>query len=526
MRRSLLLALLLGSIASNALADSPLFSADISSAYSELPAVRHASDQGLDRDTLTALLDASMTSDVRAAVLQAASKHAGQHSGLALELFRFLAERRGRSLSELDAQDLGTPELFALGYLLALDPEKSLGSIEDLGPTLASAPSKLVHAPALDLLEEVSRQSPEDFTYALILALAHGNRAMAQDFCQVWREFDALMHRGLKVNLRPAALDNVRDYIGLYKQDCVEKEARQNARKADPLRTVESKGTSWMSFDAQGRIVAASTQDTAVRVFSSRDGSLLRKLDTGAFTDRPRWLDGGRLLCFGDWKPSLHLYDTSTWNELYSVPLTSRATAVALVTEPDASGAPRQLLAAGLFDGQISLFGLEDGKLVRSFKAHDKYVSSIVATADGRLVTGSFDATVAAFDLQGKLLRRTPWPAGAFVSAAGPLVLVRDFGDTWRLLDPFSGQTHGAAVSVGATLHEVASHPTRLVVAAALSSGVVSFFDRDSGRPLFDLHAHDDQVLSVDFSADGELMLTGSSDGTIRLWKVSELMKE
>src|SRR5205085_11558703 len=129
-----------------------------------------------------------------------------------------------------------------------------------------------------------------------------GNKIMGQDFCQVWRELQSVLDRGMKVNLREAALKNVVQYMSLYKQDCVEKEALQSARAVEPERSVKSPSTSRMSFDPEGRIVGAGSQDSAVRVYSSTDGSLLKTIDTGEFTDAPSWLDGGRLLAFGDWK--------------------------------------------------------------------------------------------------------------------------------------------------------------------------------------------------------------------------------
>lgn len=522
--QGLVTALAVALFASDAGADSPLFSVDISSAYSQVAAVQHATEQGLDAQTCAVLADASVPSDVRAAVVQTASKRELTTGPLALEFLRCLGERHGKAPRDLTESDLGTHELFALGYLLALDPDKPLPALDDQNPTLSSASSELLHARAPDILATVEKKDPGDFTLALIAALARGNQVMSEDFCQVWKEVDSVQQRGLKVNLRQPALDNVLEYISLYKQDCVEKEARSTAKKLEPLRTVQSKGTSWMSFDSQGRILAGSNQDTAVRVFSSRDGSLIKKLDTGQFTDPPQWLDGGLLLAFGDWKPSLHVYDGTSFEEIVSAPLPARATSIALVQDPGGAAAGK-LIAAGLFDGQIAFYALDTGKQVRSFPAHDKYVSSIVVTDDGKLVTGSFDASVAVYSVDGKKASRTPWTAGTFVKRAGSTLLVRDFGDQWRLFDPAAGRALGSPVAVQATLHDVAMRPgPEPVVAAALSSGVVAFYDPSSGKKVADLRAHDDQVLSVDFTADGNTMLTGSTDGTFRLWDVKQVL--
>ena len=54
----------------------------------------------------------------------------------------------------------------------------------------------------------------------------------------------------------------------------------------------------------------------------------------------------------------------------------------------------RKDLVTGSSDKTARMWSLEDGQMVKEFKGHDNYVSSVCVTPDGKhLVTGSWDNT-------------------------------------------------------------------------------------------------------------------------------------
>ncbi len=289
-----------------------------------------------------------------------------------------------------------------------------------------------------------------------------------------------------------------------------------------PFLEVSTKGTYRLSFDARNRLVAASTRDRAIRVFSSLDGRLLRSLDTGRYTEAPKWMAHGRYLAVADWKPSLHLYDGATFEPLFEIDLPSRATAMALV---ESSRRENRLVAVGLFDGRVAFYKLGDGAKVGNFQAHEHYVSGLVSTGGG-LVTGSFDGSLAVWDFEGNLLRRTDWKVGNFIQKAdNQRVLVRDFSDSVTLFDPEKSSKSKPLALLEETLLDTAFAPSRNLVAAATSTGTVSLFDATAGREILRFQAHGDQILGLDFTDDAELLVTGSEDGTFKIWKVADLLR-
>jgi WD40 repeat protein len=56
---------------------------------------------------------------------------------------------------------------------------------------------------------------------------------------------------------------------------------------------------------------------------------------------------------------------------------------------------------------------------------------------------------------------------------------------------------------------------------ATAGSGVVKIWDAASGKELLSLTGHSDTVLSVMFTSNGRRVISGSSDGTVRLWDIS-----
>jgi WD40 repeat protein len=65
-------------------------------------------------------------------------------------------------------------------------------------------------------------------------------------------------------------------------------------------------------------------------------------------------------------------------------------------------------------------------------------------------------------------------------------------------------------------------------MAVGMTSGAIEIWDVSNiglanGRPkrIATLEGHDDVIYSLDFSADGRTLASGSSDGTVKLWNVA-----
>ena len=63
-------------------------------------------------------------------------------------------------------------------------------------------------------------------------------------------------------------------------------------------------------------------------------------------------------------------------------------------------------IVSGSYDKTIKVWDLESGRLLRSLEGHTSEVNAVALTADGRIVSGSWDNTIKVWDLEsGRLLR-------------------------------------------------------------------------------------------------------------------------
>jgi WD40 repeat protein len=148
--------------------------------------------------------------------------------------------------------------------------------------------------------------------------------------------------------------------------------------------------------------------------------------------------------------------------------------------------------AAGRFvfvteDGQVWLSNsLSEGPNLATLGTHDRPVTALVVTADGRLAaTASRDGTVWIWDLAtGKARRRISPPGGGWVNAV-------DFS------------ADGTRVAIGT------------------EDGTVLLVDVVNGDDPVFFRGHRGAVFDVRFSADAKFVVSGSTDGTARIWNAN-----
>lgn len=123
---------------------------------------------------------------------------------------------------------------------------------------------------------------------------------------------------------------------------------------------------------------------------------------------------------------------------------------------------------------------------VREFEAHTDAVRAVAVFSDGRrVVTGSADKTLCLWDLEeGVVLKKMEGHRNAIRA----IVVSRD----------------------------------EQFIASGDYNGELIAWDSDTRNPLTQIiKAHFGSIYSLDFSADGALLATGSLDGTVKLWSTS-----
>ncbi|RIK35421.1 MAG: hypothetical protein DCC55_30365 [Chloroflexi bacterium] len=143
-----------------------------------------------------------------------------------------------------------------------------------------------------------------------------------------------------------------------------------------------------------------------------------------------------------------------------------------------------QLLAAGMTDGEIRLWRIQERQQVLSLVGHADWVRTLAFSPDGQLLYSCGDD---------EAIRQ--WDV--------------DTGQCLRTLSGHHGRVTGLAVSPGGSL-----------VASGAEDRVVRLWDAKTGRLIRTLEGHGKWVWSCAFTPDGQRLVSCSSDHTVRIWDV------
>jgi WD40 repeat protein len=249
-----------------------------------------------------------------------------------------------------------------------------------------------------------------------------------------------------------------------------------------PLYTLEGHTAQVLSvvFSPDGSLVASGSVDDTMRLWRTKEGTLLRTMQGHPF------------------------------------PILS------LAFSPNGA-----LLASGSYDGLVRIWRVSDGRLVQTLEGHAGRILSLGFSPSGNtLVSCSDDFTVRLWRmLDGKLLRTidegmatindiTFSPDGnllAWAEANGNVRVWRISNEAWVYI--FKDASQAAS--------SVTFSPDGNLLVSGFSDGRIRIWQMSDGTQVQTLPDGGKNVSSLAFSPDGNLLVAGSADGMLRLWQFS-----
>jgi serine/threonine protein kinase len=251
----------------------------------------------------------------------------------------------------------------------------------------------------------------------------------------------------------------------------------------EPLWTIQAHTQSVRSvaFSPAGDIIASGAYDGSVRLWRVRDGVSIGTIGDGTRDVRSvAFSPDGASLAIGLESGVVQLRRVSDNSLLYElVGHSAKVNEVAF--SPDGG-----TLASASSDLTVRLWSMADGTWQRTFSGHSRDVWSLAFSSDGTmLASGGWDATVRVWRVSD--------------------------GRQLKTLTDHTGPVYSVAFSPDGELLAAADQRGRLVV----------LWSVDDWTIVRRLRGHRDEVYSVGFTtlAQQAIVVSGSKDGTIRLWR-------